>query len=84
MADIDLRLIVRATFGISDWYMLSEQEEDKLLKYIREARNAQEAHYFRFLDCTTKCDEQFCYFCAAYEGDIQKLCTPCNAYTKRD
>ena len=80
MADRSSRTnFVKTVFGIPAWYLLSVREENKLFKYIREARNIEEAHLFRVMDCSTICDEQFCFFCALDEGHIHKLCSACNS-----
>ena len=58
------RNFVKTVFGIPAWYLLSEREENKLFKYIREARNIEEAHLYRVMDGSTIYNEQFCFFCA--------------------
>lgn len=84
MADRNTKTqFVKAVFGIPDWYLVSEREEEKLFKYICEARTISEANLFRVMDCSTICDEQFCYFCASEEGEIERLCSACNI-AKRD
>ena len=48
--------------------MLSENEENKLFKYIvKFADNRENSYLARSLDCTTFCDERFCYFCSELE-----------------
>lgn len=75
---------VKAVFGIPDWYVLTGTEEEKLFKYICETRDYHEARLHRFLDCSAFCDDQFCFFCAAYEmHEIRKLCSSCHAYVTR-
>lgn len=73
----DKTLIVKEVFGIPEWYLLSEREENKLFKYIITTRNEDQARLFRAMDCSAFCDEQFCFFCAAYMGDIQGQCPSC-------
>lgn len=51
---------------------------------MRMTNTHQDARMYRFLDCTTICDERFCYFCASCEGVVQPLCAPCNGFGKRD
>lgn len=75
---------VKAIFAIPDWYLLSEKEENKLMNYIRDARNAQEARLHRFIDCSAFCDEQFCFFCSADDGEVKRLCSACNVSTERN
>ena len=79
----DKTQFVKWVFGIPEWYLMTEREENKLFGYICEARNIQEANLHRIMDCSTICDEQFCFFCAADEGDIEKMCATCN-YVVRD
>ena len=73
---------VKTVFDILTWYLLSKRGENKLFKYIPEARNIEEAHLFRMMDCSTICDEHFCFFCALDEGDIHKLCSACNIFQR--
>ena len=77
-------LLVKEVFHIPDWYLLTEKEEDKLFRYIFEARDENEARLARFMDCTAICDEQYCFFCSLYCGDIQRPCTPCHRFVARE
>ena len=79
---VNKMLIVRKVFGKPDWYLLSEQEENKLFKSICDTRDEDKASLFHFMDCTTICDEQFCYFCLAYWGDIMQPCSSCHPYKR--
>ena len=80
----DKTLIVKEVFGIPEWYLLSEKEENKLFKYIINTRNEDEARLFRAMDCSAFCEEQFCYFCATYWGDIQGQCVSCTQSIARE
>ena len=63
--------LVKLWFGIPSWYVLSENEEKKLFNYIVEFADDRENSYIaRSLDCSTICDERFCYFC----GEVEPLC----------
>ena len=64
----DKTLIVKEVFGIPEWYLLTEKEEDKLFKYIIKTRNEDEARLFRAMDCSAYCDEQFCFFLRSILG----------------
>ena len=75
---------VKLFFGIPEWYILSDRAEAKLQKYLCEAPTHKDARMYRFLDCSAFCDEQFCYFCATYYGDIRQLCAPCHGLPARD
>ena len=61
MADTSRKSLVKAVFKIPEWYAMPEK---KLNKYTCETRNQNEAHLFRLMDCSTCCDESFCFFCA--------------------
>ena len=52
---------VKLVFGIPDWYFMTKKEEDKLSAYMRMTNTHQDARMYRFLDCTTICDERLCY-----------------------
>ena len=69
---------VKLVFRIPEWYILSEKEECKLRNYLNEAST------HRFLDCCAYCDGRFCYFCAAYDGDVPQLCAPCHGLPARE
>ena len=56
--------IVRSVFGVPGWYVLSDNEEQKLFSYLMTAQTVPEAILKRILDCSTICDEKYCYFCA--------------------
>ena len=62
--------IVKRVFNIPDWYKFSEFELEKLFNYTKEASSAEEARWFRFLDCTAFCYEDKCFFCG--EGKRQQ------------
>ena len=75
---------VKYVFGIPNWYLMSDVEEKKLIGYINEARTIQDARLFRTLDCSTMCDEKFCYFCALDEGELTEMCNSCVKLAQRD
>ena len=76
MADISSRTnFVKTVLSTPAWYLLSEREENELFKYIREARNIEEVHLYRVMDCSTIC---FLFFLCFGQGDIHKLCSACN------
>ena len=84
MVDRNSRMcFVKRMLEIPDWYLMTEREENKLYKYLCESKNSQEATFIRLLNCSTICDERFCYFCPAYTGDIKRLCNPCKSFTDR-
>ncbi|MEW8547233.1 MAG: hypothetical protein AB2693_27295 [Candidatus Thiodiazotropha sp.] len=58
--------IVKRVFNIPEWYQISEFELEKLVGYIKEAASVQEAQWYRFLDCTTFCIEEKCFFCGEF------------------
>ena len=65
MADnVNKELSVRKVFIIPDWYEISKFEMDKLYAYLLEASSAEEANWFRFLDCSAFCREELCFFCS--------------------
>ena len=64
MADTSCQSLVKAVFTIPEWYVMLEKEEKKLYKCICETRNQNEAHLFPLMDCSSCCDESFCFFCA--------------------
>lgn len=59
----DISRTVRVVYDIPDWYILSKEEESKLIGYLTEATCFQEARFFRFLDCSAFCVESQCFFC---------------------
>ena len=75
---------MKYVFRIPNWYLMSDVEEKKLIKYINEARTIQDARLFRTLDCSTVCDEKYCYFRALDEGEITELCKNCVNFVQRD
>ena len=64
--------LVKLWFSIPNWYVLSTVEEDKLLNYIVTER--ENSRIARCLDCTTICNEQYCYFCS----EVRALSQKCN------
>ena len=81
----DKTLIVKEVFRIPEWYLMTEKEENKLFKYIMDTQgNENQARLFRAMDCSAFCDEQYCYFCAASWGDIQRQCASCTKYIARE
>ena len=79
---VDKTSIVREVFQLPDWYLLSENEENKLFKYIESTRDSNEARLFRAMDCPAYCDEDYCFFCSAYWGDIQPNCSACSTIAR--
>ena len=43
---------------------MSKVEENRLYSYILEASSANEANWFRFLDCAAFCRGELRYFCS--------------------
>lgn len=76
------RQILKSIFGIPKWYVLSQNEESRLIKYFDEANDSvEQANVNRILDCSTICNEDDCFFCS----EIQALCQPCSRVsTSRD
>ena len=63
--------MVKSVFQIPAWYEMSEFELNKLYSYIKEATCAQEAQWYRFLDCTAFCVEDKCFFCGEHSEPRQ-------------
>ena len=84
MADTSRKSLVKAVFKIPEWYVMSEKEEKKIYKYICETSNHDEARLFRLMDCSTCCDESFCFFCAIDEGLISPSCRACTTLYSRE
>lgn len=64
MAEVVLTRLVKMVFQIPEWYVMSKYEEDKLFKLVKEATSVAEVNWFRILDCSAFCREEFCYFCS--------------------
>ena len=63
--------LVKLWFGIPSWYVSSENEEIQLFKNTVEfADNSENSYLTRSLDCSTICDERFCYF----YSEVEPLC----------
>ena len=59
--------IVRAIFGVPSWYIIYENEEQRLFNYIMTTETVQEGILSRKLDCSTICCERHNCFCAESE-----------------
>ena len=69
----DKTLKVKEVFRKPEWYLMTEKEENKLFKYIMDIQgNENQAPLFPAMGCSALCDEQYCYFCVASWGDIQR------------
>lgn len=80
MADIKITKLIRKIFLLPDWYVMSEVEEEKLIRYTEEASFAEEARVFRALDCSAFCvNEELCFFCS----DLKILCANSTKYSQR-
>lgn len=62
----DIATLVRRIFRIPVWYEMSDFEQEKLYKYIKEASCPQEARLYRMLDCSAFCVEEKCFFCGEF------------------